>query len=375
MDDAAPAFARIDLAAVRANAAEARRLADGRDVIAVVKANAYGHGAVPVARALLEAGCARLAVLTVAEAAELREAAVAAPILVLGAVSSTDEADRAAALHVTLVLHHPESLALVSSAARRAGARLPVHVEVDTGMRRMGIPLPDSVDFLDAVNAAPGLALEGVFTHLACADEPDLAPSVAQLEQFRGVLRGAAARGIEPPVVHVLNSAGLLAGKALRDALPEANAVRPGLMLYGVRPAPHQGAALQPVMTLSARVSHLHDVGAGDGVGYGATFRAARPTRVATLPLGYEDGISWSAGGRGEVWLGGARRPIVGRVSMDSICVEVADAAVEIGDLAVIFGAGEEGAIAVEEAAAAAGTIAYELLVRVGRRVQREVVE
>lgn len=375
MDDSAPAVAKIDLAAVRANATEARRLAGGRDVIAVVKANAYGHGVVPVSRALLEAGCSRLAVLTVSEAAELREAAVAAPILVLGGVRSPGEADRAAGLHATVVLHHAESRALTSSAARRAGLRMPVHVEVDTGMRRAGVPLPESVDFLDAVAADPSLQLEGVFTHLARADEPDLAPSLEQLELFRGMLKGAATRGIEPPVIHVLNSAGLLAGKPLADALPEANAVRPGLMLYGVRPAAHQGGRLRPVMTLSARVGHIHDVAPGDGVGYGATFRATRPTRIATISVGYEDGIAWSAGGRGEVWLAGARRPIVGRVSMDSICVEIADAEIEIGDPAVIFGTSDAGGIAVEDAAAAAGTIAYELLVRVGRRVQREVVE
>jgi alanine racemase len=316
-----------------------------------------------------------LAVLTVDEAAELRQAAVAAPILVLGGVRDSEEADRALSLRVTPVLHHAEALYCASSAARRSGARTPVHVEVDTGMRRAGVPVDAAVEFLQAVADDPNLQLEGAMTHFARADEPDLGPSLEQIRQFRGVLEEASARGLGLSVVHVENSAALLAGKTLSDAIPEANAVRVGLMLYGVRPAPHLGAHLEPVMTLQARVSDVHDVAAGEGVGYGATFRSAKATRVATLPLGYADGVSWSAGGRGEVWLAGARLPIVGRVSMDSICVEIGDAPVEIGDLAVFFGRSRDGGIPVEEAAAAAGTIAYELLVRVGRRVPREAVE
>lgn len=371
----ASTLATIDLAALRANAAEAIRLADGREVIAVVKANAYGHGVVPIANALLGAGCARLAVLSVEEAAELRDAAVAAPILVLQGVRDAREADRALSLRTTPVLHHGASLALVSAAARRARTQTPVQVEVDTGMRRMGVAAGEAVDLVDAVTSDSGLQLEGLMTHLARADEPDLAPSLEQIAQFREILAELRARGVEPPLIHVVNSAGLMAGKTLADALPEANAVRPGLMLYGVRPASHLGASLTPVMTLEARVTQLHDVAEGEGVGYGATFRASQATRVATLPLGYEDGVAWSAGGRGDVWLAGARRPIVGRVSMDSICVLVGDAPVEIGDVAVVFGRGEQGGIPVEEAAAAAGTLSYELLVRVGRRVERDHVE
>ena len=368
-------MAIIDLSAVRANAQEARRLAAGRQVIAVVKADAYGHGAVAVARVLLDAGCERLAVVSVQEAAELRQGGIDAPILLLWGVRSRAEAEAAVTLRLTPVLHHGESLALSAAAAAAASARLPVHVEVDTGMRRMGVPPEEASSFLAEVAGREALELEGVFTHFACADAPDLSHCRTQAAQFREVLAGARRLGVKPALVHAANSAALMAGEPLSEALPEANAVRPGLMLYGVRPAPHLAAELRPAMTLRAPVVCLRRVSGGESVGYGATFRAGSPgTRVATLPLGYADGISWSAGNRGRVWLAGARRPIVGRVSMDSITVDVGDARVSVGDEAVVFGNPDEGGLSAEEAAEDAATIAYELLVRVGRRVPREIV-
>jgi len=236
---------------------------------------------------------------------------------------------------------------------------------------------------MQAVQDSACLDLEGVFTHFAHADEPDLAPSLAQAERFRRVLADARALGIAPPVVHADNSAALMCGKPLAEALPEATAVRPGIMLYGVRPAPHLEGDLRPVMTLRASVLAVRDVGTGAGVGYGATWRApAGGTRVATLSVGYADGVPWTTGNAGFVWLGGARRPIVGRVSMDSIAVDVgAGSKVAVGDSAVLFGSleGEPGAgetascLPVEGAARAAGTLHYELLVRVGARVPRVV--
>jgi alanine racemase len=369
-----PTTATIDLAALRANVAEARRLAGGHDLIAVVKADGYGHGAVRVARAALEAGCPRLAVLSVAEAAELREAAVAAPILVLGGVHDAREAESALALRVTPVLHERGALRQLADAARRTGSRGRVQVEVDTGMRRMGVAPGTAVSFLEEVSREPFLELEGVFTHFAQADELDLEPTLAQLARFRQVLREAKRAGVEPPLIHAANSAGLLAGRLLREALPEATAVRPGLMLYGARPGDSlpSGVSLQPVMHLRNRVVQIQAVDRGEAVGYGATFRAPAPTRVATLAVGYADGVACASGNRGAVWLAGASRPIVGRVSMDYIGVDIGADPVKIGDEAVVFGRGADGGVPVEQAAAAAGTISYELLVRVGQRVPRE---
>ena len=177
-------------------------------------------------------------------------------------------------------------------------------------------------------------------------------------------------------MLHVANSAGLLAGKAVTDALPELGATRPGLMLYGVRPADHLPAELRPAMTLRTRVAQLRDVRPGDTVSYSAQYRAARTTRIATLALGYEDGVPIAASGRGSVLIRGARLPIAGRVSMDFTGVDVGNAPVEIGDEAIVFGRDAQGAeLRVEEAAADASTIAYELLVRVGNRVRREYDE
>ncbi len=363
--------ATIHLGALRANFAVAQEHAEGRELIAVVKADAYGHGAVPSARALADAGCRRFAVANVAEGAELRDAAVGEALLVLGGVSDVDEADAVVGLGLTPVVHHGDHVAWLADAARRGPGVLGVQVEVDTGMRRMGVPSGEAVALLESISREPALALEGVYTHLAWGDEPDLAPTLGQLGEFRRVVESAAERGVELGLIHVAHSAGLLAGKAVADALPEAAAVRPGLMLYGVRPAPHLEANLRPVMTLRTRVAHVRRVEAGDSVGYSGTFRAAAATRVATLAIGYADGVPVASSNRGSVLLRGQRRPIVGRVSMDFIGVDVGDVPVEIGDEAILFGEGQGTRLPVEEAAAAADTISYELLVRVGSRVRR----
>jgi len=374
--------ATIDLSALRANAREALRLAHGRELIAVLKANAYGHGAPEVARALLEAGAARLAVVSVEEAAELRSAAVAAPILILGGLADTAEAELAAALQLTPVLHDAGGSALAAAAARKAKRRIRVHVEVDTGMSRMGVPDHAALELLGQIDGESLLELEGVFTHFSRADEVDLAPSFEQLRRFQDELGRAGERGITPASIHVANSAALIAGKDLIEALPGATAVRPGLMLYGVRPAPQRAAELRPVMCLRSRVVRVHELSKGERVGYGGTFAAAGDgpggrTRIATLPLGYADGIACSNAGRGYVWIQGERRPIAGRVSMDYLGVDVGEAEVEVGDEAVIFGnaGAETSGISVEEAAEWAGTIPYELLVRVGSRVPRRFID
>jgi alanine racemase len=366
-----PTEARVDLAALRANYAEACRRAPGRALIAVIKADAYGHGAVPVARALAAAGCRRLAVLGADEGVALRDAGIELDVLLLGGVHDDAEADVALARRLVPVLHDRAGLARVAAAARRAGRRAPVQVEVDTGMRRMGVAAEDAPGLLADVASEVALELAGSFTHLARADETELDASLAQLAAFRDVLEKARAAGVAPGLVHAFNSAGLLAGAALSAALPEAGAVRPGLLLFGVQPAAHLAAPLAPVMSLWTRVVQVHAVRRGEGVGYNARYRAERDTRVATLPIGYADGVPVSSSGRGEVRIGGRRFPIAGRISMDYVSVEIGDAPVVPGDAALLFGAGPEGALPVEAAAQAAGTIPYELLVRVGARVPR----
>lgn len=388
-----PVVARIDLDALRSNLALARELAGGRRVVAVVKADAYGHGAVPAARALLAAGCEALAVVSVEEAAALRDAGIAAPLLVLGGVLDREDAREALARHLVPALQdrsHLERLREALGDLPRSRP-VPVQVEVDTGMRRLGVPEAEAGRLLAEVAGDPAFSLAGVFTHLARADESDPAPSVAQagsLARVLASLRDAAAPpgggggAASPGSVHVANSAGLLHLPELLRALPGQDAVRPGLLLYGVAPrpdVPELSRRLQPVMTLAARVVRVVRLRPGDAVGYGGTFRAQRPTRLATLPVGYGDGLLRSLSGRGEVFIRGALHPLVGRVSMDSITVDVGAHPVEVGDEAVLFGslpgekavAGRAPRLAVEEVAERAGTIAYEVLVRIGPRVPR----
>jgi len=369
-----PTVARIHLDAVCANFALAERRAQGRQVIAVVKADAYGHGAVKVTRALADAGCEYFAVLSIDEAVALRSAGIRASMLVLGGVH--DASDAAATIEHRLipVVHHRGHLELLEGAARAGEAAIDVHVEVDTGMSRMGVPAGEAAALLESVKRSAGLKLAGVYTHFARADEVDLSPSLEQLEVFRGVLAACGDCGIAPGLVHAANSAGLLAGAALADALPQAGAVRPGLMLYGSRPAPHLEGDLVPAMTLCTRVVNLREIKAGTAVGYAATYRATQQTRIATLAIGYEDGVPVSTSGKGSVLIRGRRHPIAGRVSMDFIGVEVDDPSVKIGDEAILFGTGQDTRLLVEEAAQAADTHAYELLVRVGKRVIREYV-
>jgi alanine racemase len=375
--------ATIDLGALRANAALALGLAEGRALIAVVKADGYGHGAPAVARSLVEAGCRRLAVISVDEAVVLRDAGLASPeILVLSGLHDRAEAEEAGGRRLTPVVHGDESLSLAAEAGRRLGTPISVEVEVDTGMSRMGVAPETAVEFLVRVAGTDVLDLAGVFTHFSRADEADLKPCFEQLALFRRILASARERGVEPRSLHVANSAGLLAGKPILDALPEVTAVRPGLMLYGVRPAPHfDDVPLRPVMCLQARVVRLQELLPGQAVGYGGTFRVPHKTRIATLPLGYADGVPCAASGRGWVWLGGKRHPIAGRVSMDYIAIDLGwqddRERVRLGDRAVIFGNGasDEAGISVEEAAVWAETIPYEPLVRVGQRVPRRAVD
>ncbi len=385
----ASAEAIIDLAALRENLATARRLAGthegtGRDreVVAVIKADAYGHGAVAAGRALADAHVKRLAVVTVEEAVELRDAGIAAPqILVLGGLQTADAAREAAARGLTPVIHDAGGCELAEQAARVLGAPLAVHVEIDTGMTRMGVPRAEAESLLARIGETRSVDLDGVFTHLSRADEPDLSPSLEQLQSFRELLAKAAAGGVEPGCIHAFNSAALLPGKALADGLPEASAVRPGLMLYGVNPAPHFDAPLRAVMRLEARILRIEEVPQGRPVGYGATYRSNRTTRIATLGLGYADGVARAMTGPAEVWFAGRRRPFAGRVSMDYVGVDLgpdaADDPVHVGDRVVLFGnAGRDaGGIAVEEVAAWSNTIAYEPLVRVGERVPRRIVD
>ncbi|HIG00756.1 MAG TPA: alanine racemase [Myxococcales bacterium] len=373
--------ATIDLSALRANFALAQEFARGGEVIAVVKADAYGHGAQDVARCLEAAGCRKLAVMTAEEGASLRESGVRGQLILLGGLADAREAELAGRYGLAPVIHHREGLAWAREAATHFGGGLGVHLEVDTGMRRMGAGPEQALTLAEKIAADPLLRGDGTYTHFASADSPETSAGLEQIRIFREFLAALAARGLDPGMVHAANSSALFPGSGLHPAFPEATAVRPGLMLYGARSAGHEDPEhrLRPVMSVHARVAAVRELVAGDAVGYGSTWRADGPTRIATIPLGYADGVLRSLSSRGEVWLAGTRRPMVGRVSMDSLTVAVADpgAPLAVGDPAGFFGAAPEGGpgIRVEEQAEAAGTLAYELLVRVGDRVPRVSVD
>jgi alanine racemase len=332
-------------------------------VIAVVKAAAYGHGAVEVARCLEQAGAAMLGVAYLEEGLELRAAGVAAPILVF-AGCLPGEAEAYLEHGLTPVVGGPEALQEVVAAAREERGPWRVHVEVDTGMSRLGFPAGDAAAVARRLGEA-GLVVEGVMTQLASADE-DAALTGLQLDRFDNVLADLAGQGLEPSYAHAANSAGL------RQLRPTHTAVRPGLLLYGLRPRPlSPGLDVQPAMSVTARVLQVRSVGAGSAVSYGGRWRARRPSRIATLAFGYADGMprTEAAVERGFVVLRGARAPIAGTVCMDFTMVDVTDIpSVVEGDQAVVLG----DAPSAWDLAAWAGTNAWQVLTAIGARVARE---
>ncbi len=350
--DTARAWVDVDLAALTANARTVAGVAGAR-LLPMIKANGYGLGAVPVARALEAVDPWGFGVATIAEGAELRAAGISRPIIVFTALQPADvDGHLADDLRPTI-----SDLAALDAWTGRGGR--PFHLEIDTGMARAGFR-PDALgDALARAAAAPGW--EGIFTHFHSA-ETDPASVEGQWERFNAVLATAPRR---PPLVHAANSAA-----ALQGARYAADLVRPGIFLYGGHPGAHAPAPAV-VARLRARVIGIRTVPAGETVSYGATWTAPRATAVATLALGYADGYLRSGSNHGVVELNGAVAPVVGRVTMDMTLVAPPSAGVALGDVATIFG----GLISLDEQAAALGTISYELLTGLSRRVVRRYGE
>jgi alanine racemase len=365
-------WAEIDLGALTHNVAELRaRLLAGAGMVAVVKANGYGHGAVTVARTALAGGADWLAVATVEEAAELRAAGIAAPVLVMGPVAPGGE-EAALALDVRLCIYDAGALERLARAADAAGTRGRLHLKVDTGMARLGCSPDEALLLARRIADHPRLQLEGLWTHFAEADDPQSSRTQEQLERYLGVVTNLAASGISAPILHCANSAAALLFPSTQLVL-----VRIGLPLYGYASAKgiDEAPGLRPVLSWKGRVVALHDLSVGDRVGYGGTFEAATPVRTATVSMGYADGYSRSLSGRGEVLLGGRRARLVGRVSMDYVTVDVtAIPAVALGDEAVFLGRQGDQEIDAEEIARSLGTISWEVLTMIGTRVERVTV-
>lgn len=364
-----PARATVDLAAVRHNVAEIRRLVEPAEVCVVVKANGYGHGAIPVARAAVDAGATWLGVALVEEGLELRAAGIAGRVLVLSE-PTPDAMPAARQADLTPTLY---SAAGVAAAAAAAGGPdpWPVHLKVDTGMHRVGASPQDIGSVVAAARASGRLHLEGLWTHLAVADEPDRPDgfSAAQLDRFAAVRAALAGDGFDPPLVHAANSAGALVHPDARLDL-----VRCGIAVYGLPPGGVTGGAdLRPALGLSAEITFVKTVAAGEGISYGLHYAPTVDTVVATVPLGYADGVTRRlAFTGGEVLVGGRRCPIAGAVTMDQMLVDCGPGAeVAPGDDVVLIGRQGREEITATDWADRLGTINYEVVCGIGPRVPR----
>ncbi len=359
-----PTWAEIDVDALIHNVRLLVSRAAPSRVWAVVKANAYGHGAIACGRAALEAGAAGLAVVCVDEAEELRQAGIDAPILVIGYTPPAD-AERVAALRVRPAVGAWELVEALAAAAGRAGWTVPIHLELESGLNRHGLAPGALVELAERARATPGIEVEGLFTHFAAAEEGDQRFTRRQFD----VLREVSARLPFVKERHCSASASVLLDPEMR-----LDAVRTGLSMYGYRPAPWCGtdADLLPVLSLRARVARLLDVDRGATVGYGRTWAAPRPARIALVMCGYADGYRRGFGNRANLLVRGRRAPVVGRVAMDMCMVDVtAVPGVAVGDVATLLGRDGEERVDADELATLADTISWEILAGLTARVPR----
>ena len=369
-----PAWVEVDLAAVSANVAHIGELVAPSAVCAVVKADGYGHGAVPVARAAIAGGASHLGVALAEEGHELRHAGIDVPVIVLS--EPAPEAMRLVVedkLTPTIYTRRGLAALLGAVAAQDEGAPVPVHLKVDTGMHRVGASPAQVLELARAVAANPVLSLEGLYTHLAVADEPADPYTQEQLATFDRVIAALAAGGTRPPLLHAANSAGALVHPASRYQM-----VRPGIAIYGLAPASSMRShpavrPLLPALSFKAEVSYVKQVAAGEGLSYGLHYRLPASSVIATVPVGYADGAPrrLSQVG-GEVLIGGRRRPIAGSVTMDQILVDCGPGStVKAGDEVVLIGRQGDEEITAWEWGERLGTIAYEVTCALSPRLPR----
>jgi len=366
LDAVRSTLADVDLDAIASNV-EAIRARSNADVIAVVKADAYGHGAEAVAETCFEAGAVMVAVATVEEGLALREGGVNGPILVLLGPTDSSEVAHAVAQDLVLVVWDVERARAISEAATALRRSARVHFKVDTGLTRLGAPMKEAPGRYRAIAALPHLEMDGIFTHFATADDPDTSNDRAQLGRFREVLGALVDR---PRLVHAAASAGV----AAFGPIDGTNAVRTGLAIYGLHAATHLAATLplRPALSWRSRVHRIASVPAGTGVSYGHEYRLPRDGRIATVPVGYGDGLPRVAGNRGAVLVRGRRVPFAGRVCMDLVMLDVTDVdGAREGDEVVLIGAQAAARQSAEDLAEACGTINYEIVTGIRRRVPR----
>ncbi len=364
-----PSWAEISLSALESNFKALQKLAKGSEVLPVVKANAYGHGSVPVSKALIAAGAKFLAVAFVQEGVALRQSGIKAPILVL---TPTLPSEIPILLKNKLIpqVSSVEGAKSISRAAGNLGLKnVAVHVKIDTGMARVGVQTAHVLAEIEAIRRVPQIQVTGVYTHLATADWTDPQYAWKQITLFRQALEKINRHGMAP-ATHVANSAALI------TYYPQSKGtwVRPGIALYGVYPNPKMKnqVKLTPVMQVKTRILHTKTLEKGESVSYGRTYRAKKRIKVATLAMGYADGLLRSLSNKGFCLIHGKRVPLIGTVCMDMTMADVSHVPnVKVGDVATFFGRDGKAFLPVEEQAERAGTISYELLCAVGERVRR----
>ncbi len=359
-------WAEVDLTQLKANLAAIRARVAPAKVMLVVKANAYGHGLVEVTRALAHlADCVGVAMLE--EGILLRNLGIAAPILVLGGIWG-DQIPQFIEHDLMLSASSVGRLEQIDETARQLGRRAKVHLKIDTGMERVGIHWYSAEALLEASLRCTHVDVEGIYSHFANADAADLSHAHLQLERFQEVLRFYERRGLPAPMRHMANSAAVL-------QLPEAtfDLVRPGILLYGVYPSPHvtHTVAVQPALAWKSRVVYFKVVKAGHPVSYGSTWTPSRDTRVVTVPVGYGDGYFRAMSNHAQVLIGNERLPQVGTICMDQLMVDLGTASAHNGDEVILIGGAGDTRITVEELAAWANTIPYEVLTAINTRVPR----
>jgi len=358
-------YAEINLNHLIHNINAIREKVAPSDIIPVVKADAYGHGAVAVSKRLLKEGLRRFAVAQFKEAMELRDSGISSPILIFGRLFP-DEIPEAINAGFRITLFSIEDIRWIEKSNPKKPVN--VHVNVETGMGRIGVLLDREPDFFDALLASKHCSWEGLYSHFSTSDETDKSYANLQLTRFQGILSQLKAKGETPPVIHMANSGAVL-------DLPEStfDAVRPGILLYGHYPSSDTSRLIVPkqVMTLKTFVAHIRKIPADFPVSYGRHWISEKPTTIAVLPIGYADGIRRSLTNKGEVLIKGKRYPMVGRVTMDHIMIDVGDDPVNPGDPVVIWGEDPQDSIQLLDVAQSIGTIPYELTCGVSKRVKR----
>lgn len=370
------AWAEIELDNIAHNVREIRKITNRRtEIMGVVKADAYGHGVWGVTKTLLDSGVDRLAVSMLDEAIQLRKNGIGVPILILG-YTDPSRADDVIINEVTQTVFSHELAQALSKAAVKHGKSIKVHIKIDTGMTRVGfMPGYSAVKNVIEISKLPGLVIEGLFTHFATADEKDRSYTYMQFEKFMSICNELSRIGIHIPVKHVCNSAAIIEYPEMHLDL-----VRPGIILYGMFPSrdvDKKKIELKPAMALKANITMVKDVEEQTSISYGRIYTTQRGSKIATIPIGYADGYTRLLSQKGIVLINGQKIPIVGRICMDQCMADITDlvAPVKVGDEVVLFGKQGDNEISVEDIAEAIGTISYEILCIIGKRIPRVYIK